>query len=94
MKIRYRQRALSDIAAIHEYIAPHNPRAATEVVSRIRSAVDRLTSWPRIGHVGQAPRTFEWVVVGLPYIVVYEIDEAANEVAVIAVFHGAQERDV
>jgi plasmid stabilization system protein ParE len=28
----------------------------------------------------------------LPYIIVYEIDEAADEVAIIAVFHGAQNR--
>jgi hypothetical protein len=27
----------------------------------------------------------------LPYIIVYEIDLAAEEVAVIAVFHGAQD---
>jgi hypothetical protein len=33
------------------------------------------------------------VVVGLPYIVVYEIDQAMEEVAIIAVFHGAQDRD-
>jgi len=26
-------------------------------------------------------------------IIVYEIDEAAQEVAIIAVFHGAQDRD-
>jgi toxin ParE1/3/4 len=37
--------------------------------------------------------THEWVVVGLPYIIVYEVDEAADEVAIIAVFHGAQDRD-
>jgi len=29
----------------------------------------------------------------LPYVIVYEIDEAAEEVAIIAVFHGAQDRD-
>jgi hypothetical protein len=32
-------------------------------------------------------------VVGLPYVIVYEIDEANQEVAIIAVFHGAQDRD-
>jgi hypothetical protein len=37
--------------------------------------------------------TYEWTVVGLPYIIVYEIDERANEVAIIAVFHAAQDRD-
>ena len=32
-------------------------------------------------------------VVGLPYIIVYEVDDAANEVAIIGIFHGAQDRD-
>jgi plasmid stabilization system protein ParE len=31
--------------------------------------------------------------IGLPYVIVYEFDEAADEVAIIAVFHGAQDRD-
>lgn len=94
MKIRYRQRALRDIDNIHEYIAERNPRAAREVVARIRSAADRLGTWPRAGHIGRARGTYEWVVVGLPYIIVYEIDEEADELAIIAVFHGAQDRDL
>ena len=93
MRVRYRQRAQRDIASIHAYIKNRNPRAATEVVARIRGAADRLGIWPYLGHVGRAQGTYEWIVVGLPYIVVYEIDDNADEVAIIAVFHGAQERD-
>ena len=37
--------------------------------------------------------TYEWVVVGSPYVIVYELDESADELAIIAVFHGAQDRD-
>jgi plasmid stabilization system protein ParE len=29
---------------------------------------------------------------GLPYIIVYEVREQTNELVVLAVFHGAQER--
>ena len=47
-----------------------------------------------MGHAGRARETYEWVVVGLPYVIVYEIDETADEVAIIAVFHGAQDRDL
>ena len=39
-------------------------------------------------------RNYEWVVVGLPYVIVYEVDKTADEVAIIAVFHGAQDRDL
>ena len=82
MRVRYRRRARIDIENIHEYINKHNPRAATEVVARIRYAADRLGLLPYMGHVGRVPGTYEWVVVGLP----------TDEVAVIAVFHGAQDR--
>jgi toxin ParE1/3/4 len=93
MRVRYRRRAQIDIENIHEFIGKHSPRAATEVVARIRSAADRLGALPYMGHAGRARGTYEWCVVGLPYVIVYEIDEAAQEVAVIAVFHGAQDRD-
>jgi toxin ParE1/3/4 len=93
MKVRYRRRAQLDIENIYQYIKGRNPRAATEVVRRIRYAADRLGLLPYMGHLGRAAGTYEWVVVGLPYIIVYEIDEAAGEISVIAVFHGAQDRD-
>lgn len=92
MKVRYRCRALLDIENIHEYIQKRNPRAATDVVSRIRRAADRLAIWPYIGHAGRDSGTYEWVIVGLPYIIVYEVDEAAEDVSIVAVFHGAQRR--
>jgi toxin ParE1/3/4 len=92
MKVRYRRRALLDIENIHEYIHKRNPRAATDVVARIRRAVDRLAIWPYVGHAGRDAGTYEWVVVGLPYIIVYEVDEVADEIGIIAVFHGAQRR--
>jgi len=34
----------------------------------------------------RVPGTYEWAAVGLPYVIVYEIDEAAAVVAIIAVF--------
>jgi toxin ParE1/3/4 len=93
VKVRYRRRAQLDIDSIHRYLHQRNPRAATEVVARIRVAAERLGAWPSIGHLGRAPGTYEWVVVGLPYVIVYEFNEAADEVAIIAVLHGSQDRD-
>jgi toxin ParE1/3/4 len=92
MRVAWRRRAQLDIEHIYEYIRQRNPRAAAEVVARIRYAGERLGTWPYMGHIGRARGTHEWVVVGLPYIIVYEVDESAQEVAIIAVFHGAQER--
>jgi plasmid stabilization system protein ParE len=45
-----------------------------------------------MGHVGRVPGTYEWVVPALPYIIVYTINTNDDEVTVVAVFHGAQDR--
>jgi hypothetical protein len=43
-----------------------------------------------MGHGGRDEGTYEWVVVGSPYVIVYEVDEVANEVAIVAVLHSAR----
>jgi plasmid stabilization system protein ParE len=95
MRVRYAARAGAQIDAIHTYIAETNPAAATMVVGRIRAAADRLQTLPRRGRTGKAPGTLEWVVRGLPYIIVYEIrddENDENEIMILNVFHGAQDR--
>jgi hypothetical protein len=46
-----------------------------------------------MGHAGRARGTLEWVVPGLPYILVYEVNDADDLLVITAVFHGAQNRD-
>ncbi len=94
MKLRYTAQARAHIAAIYQYISDRNPRAATEVVARIRFAAERLKEFPRIGHVGRVPDTYEWVVRGLPYVIVYDISTGnEDEIIILGVFHGAQDRE-
>jgi plasmid stabilization system protein ParE len=92
MKVRYTIDALLHIAAIHAYIAERNPVAATQVVARIRGAVELLGERPRIGHAGAASGTREWVVKGLPYVIVHELNDPDSEVVILGVYHGAQLR--
>jgi toxin ParE1/3/4 len=63
------------------------------VIARILESAERLERFPYMGHAGIVPGTFEWVVPGLPYIIVYEVLTADDLVAVTAVFHGAQDRE-
>lgn len=94
VRLRYTAQARQHIAAIFGYIADRNPVAATQVVARIRQAAERLTEFPRIGRAGRAAGTYEWVVRGLPYIIVYQTGEAdADEVLILGVFHAAQDRE-
>ncbi len=90
MKLRFRQSALADVTALHDYIAKDNPRAAKRTVQRIHNSVDRLKQFPRMGREGPVYGTRELVVSGLPYIVVYEV--TTELVDVIAVFHASEGR--
>ena len=94
VKVRYTAQAREHIASIYSYIRDRNPVAATEVVARIRLAAERLAEFPRMGHAGRVAGTHEWVVRGLPYIIVYQFGAAdSDEVLILGVFHGAQDRE-
>ena len=94
MRLRYTAQARQHIAGIYEYIRERNPVAAANVIARIRLAAERLTEFPRMGPTGRVPNTHEWVVRGLPYIIVYEIGVTEpDEVLILGVFHGAQDRE-
>jgi toxin ParE1/3/4 len=89
--LKFSAAAREHILQIHTYIAERNPSAASRVVERIRAAAELLHQFPRIGREGRAGGTREWVVRGLPYIIVYEVGlPAADDVLVLAVFHGAR----
>jgi len=66
---------------------------AAAVVDRILDAIEQtLAFFPKAGHRGRAGGTYEWVVRGLPYIVVYRLDVSRDELTVVAILHGAQDR--
>jgi plasmid stabilization system protein ParE len=92
MRVLIREAAYDDLDRIHAWIAKDRPRSADSVIDRILESVSQLGRFPYMGHVGKAPGTYEWVVTGLPYIVVYEVDSDHDELKITAVFHGAQHR--
>ncbi len=80
MKLVFDDQAIADLEDIFNWIAQDSHAAAKSV------------PFPRLGHIGRDPETFEWVVPRLPYVVVYEIDRQLDQVVITAVFHGAQDR--
>jgi addiction module RelE/StbE family toxin len=92
MRVIVRESAYRDLDDIHAWIATDRPTVADRVIERIIQSTELLGHFPYIGHVGKARGTLEWVVRGLPYIVVYTVDREADELTVIAVFHGARNR--
>lgn len=92
MKVVVRESAALDLEDIFAWISKDNPRAAAEVVVRIRSHINRL-AFPGLSHIGR-PGLVEGTreLVEPPYIIVYSVDEPADEIMVLAVLHGARER--
>jgi len=93
MRVIIRETAYDDLERIFAWIAKDRPRSANAVIERILESAERLGRFPYVGHPGRARGTYEWVIPGLPYILVYQVREDEDLVSVDAIFHGAQERD-
>jgi toxin ParE1/3/4 len=93
MKVVFDPRAADDLERIHDFIAADSPANAQAVVDRILSSIDRLGEFPSMARAGQAEGTHEWVIPRLPYIAVYRVDAERGILTILAVFHGAQNRD-
>jgi len=92
MKVIVSDSAYADLDRIHAWISKDRPLSADTVIDRILESAERLGRFPYLGHPGKAAGTYEWVVPRLPYIVVYKVNVDEDMVAVLAVFHGAQDR--
>lgn len=84
--------AIADLEEHVAWIAKESPQAAAATVAKIFQAIERLEIFPRLGHEGRTHGTYERVVSGTPYIIVYELWEKPDAVIVTAIFHGAQDR--
>jgi toxin ParE1/3/4 len=92
MKIIFREEAADDLDGIFAWIAKDNPPAAARMVRRLRDRIERLgeTGLSHIGRPGVVRRTRE--LVEPPYVIVYAADEERDEIMIVAVVHGAQNR--
>jgi len=91
MKVEWRSSALDDRDAIIEYLEPLNPHAAVNLLQALVLAGDSLALFPCRGRQGLAAGTRELVAIW-PYLIVYEINEAAGTVSILRLWHGAQNR--
>ena len=92
MRVILRELALEDLDRIHAWIARDNPLAANKMAARIRDRisfleVDALAHMGRPGLVAGTRELIEY-----PYIIVYTVEDHKNEIVVLAVMHGAQDR--
>ena len=93
MRITFDPAASDELDSIFAWIAKDSPRAAFEMLARIEAKVMRLET-PELTHMGRrglvegTRELVEW-----PYIIVYKVPEARDEIVIVAVVHGAQDRE-
>jgi toxin ParE1/3/4 len=93
MKVALDPAARDELNGIFAFIAKDNPRAALEMIIRIEAKVMRLEI-PQLTHMGRpglvegTRELLEW-----PYIIVYKVLEDRDEIVVVSVVHGAQDRE-
>lgn len=90
MRVEWSDEALTDRAAIVDYLLPRNPHAAKRILLRLIDATSDLALFPYMGRDG-GDNTREWVIAH-PYVLLYEVDEPAQIVRVLSVWHMSQER--
>ncbi len=88
MAIIYAPRALADLIAIEAYITQHNPLAARRVLAVIKSAIDDLELFPRLGLPIDHEGRYRLPVGRLPYLVYYRV--ALPDIFILHVRHGAR----
>lgn len=92
MKLIVSRRAEHQITEIRNYIARDNPRAAARIVARIRAASALLVHQPMMGRLVRGSLAREWPIRGLPYILIYRVQEIEDRLVILDLFHGARKR--
>lgn len=90
MRVEWSDEALTDRAAIVDYLLPRNPHAAKRILLRLIDATTDLAMFPNIGREAE-DGTREWVVV-YPYVLLYEVDDASKSVRILRLWHMSQDR--
>jgi toxin ParE1/3/4 len=91
MRLRYTADALAHLSSIRDFLIERNPAVARRILADVRGAASRLCEFPELGRSSDWPDTREWVVQRTPYISVYQVERARDEVTVLGVFHGSQD---
>jgi plasmid stabilization system protein ParE len=91
MQLKWTSKALSDLARLHEFLAPVNRRAAARVVRSLSAAPKRLLEHPHLGEKIDEfePREVRRLLVG-PYEVRYEVQ--GSTIYVLRLWHAREDR--
>ena len=89
MQVRWTAPAAQDLQQIARYIRKDSPSAARAVAKALFDGGNSLDSFPYRGRAGRIAGTRELIIPALPYIVVYQVGEAA--IHILHIYHGARD---
>lgn len=89
MRVVWSLGANQDRLQIRDYVAADNPRAAARLDQIFVEAARQLGEFPRLGRAGKIPDTRE-LIPHDNYRLIYEVDELAGVVLVLALVHTAR----
>lgn len=88
MNVVYAPRALRDLEGIDSYLVARDPAASTKVLGAIKSSIDTISFFPRIGRVIDDAGHRRVPVLRYPYLIFYRI--AGDEVLILHIRHAAR----
>ncbi len=93
MKLRFTSRAISDLAAIADYIHARNPPAALAVRDAILRSLQTLALFPEIGRQQNIAGVRKLVTQKYRYLVYYTVDGESEEIAILTIQHPGRRRE-
>lgn len=88
MRIRWTSKALDNLYAAINIIAPVSSANARQVALKIRDSIALLATQPGMGRPGRVEGTRELVIPGLPFIVPYA--ELKGEIVILRSMHSSR----
>ena len=92
MQLKWTEPAAQDLDKTEEYICRENsPTVAIDIVLKVIETVEMvLPTHPRAGRMGRVTGTREFVIEGVPFVVIYR-QIGSDKLQIIRVLHDAQQ---
>jgi toxin ParE1/3/4 len=85
MNVSFAPRALRDLEHIESYLVERSPVGALNVLAAIKSSIDALAAFPKIGRSVDNAGHRALPVVHFPYVVFYRV--ASDEILILHIRH-------
>jgi toxin ParE1/3/4 len=94
--VEWSEAALDDLRAINAYLRPRSRQGAATLARRIEAAEVNIATFPRASRRDCASGTYEYVIRGMPYLLIYAMQssesiEGDQRAVIPAVFHTSRD---